>query len=60
MNELEDNILKNVMSQLDNLRSGKHQIEEVDRIRQEYEHKLKEQLMVQEVKLRAEMNQKLS
>ena len=47
VDSLEDNILKNVMSQIENIRVGKHQVDEVERIRKEYEHKLSEQMLVQ-------------
>lgn len=48
------------MGQIENIKVGRYQIDEVERIRKEYEHKLKEQMLRQEVTLRAEMNQKLS
>ena len=60
INQLEDGILKNVMTQVQNIRVGQHHLDEVEKIKKDYEQKLKEQLLVQEVKLRAEMNQKLS
>ena len=48
------------MNQVQNIRVGQYQLDEVEKIKKDYEQKLKEQLLVQEVKLRAEMNQKLS
>ena len=48
------------MTQVQNIRVGQHHLDEVEKIKKDYEQKLKEQLLVQEVKLRAEMNQKLS
>jgi hypothetical protein len=60
MNDLEDNILKNIMSQVEGIRIGRQQLTEVEKIRKEYEDKLTEQLRIQEVNLKAEMNLKLS
>lgn len=48
------------MNQVQNIRVGQYHLDEVEKIKKDYEQKLKEQLLVQEVKLRAEMNQKLS
>jgi hypothetical protein len=35
------------MSQIENIKVGRYQIDEVERIRNEYEHKLKEQMLRQ-------------
>lgn len=47
------------MGEVEGLRKGQP-FSQLEAMRQEYENKLKEQLVIQEVKLRAEMNQKLS
>jgi hypothetical protein len=39
---------------------GRQHLTEVEKIKKDYEDKLTEQLRIQEVNLRAEMNQKLS
>ncbi len=60
INDLEDNILKNILGQIESMKVGRQHLSEVDKIKQDYENKLAEQLRIQEVNLRAEMNQKLS
>ena len=47
MNELEDGILKNVMTQVQGIRTGQYHLDEVEKIKKDYEQKLKEQLLVQ-------------
>jgi hypothetical protein len=39
---------------------GRQQLDEIGQIKREYENKLQEELRIQSVNLRAEMNQKLS
>lgn len=60
INDLEDNILKNVLGEIRNIKVGQSHLDEVERLKKEYETKLADQLRMQEVNLRAEMNQKLS
>lgn len=60
INDLEDNILKNVLGEIRNIKVGQSHLDEAERLKKEYEAKLTEQLRMQEVNLRAEMNQKLS
>ena len=58
--QLEDNILKNLMAHVTNLQRNSSYLDEVAKVKQDYEQKMVEKLRVQEVDLRAEMNQKLS
>lgn len=60
INDLEDNILKNVLGEIRNIKVGQSHLDEAERLKKEYETKLTDQLRMQEVNLRAEMNQKLS
>lgn len=60
VNQLEEGILRNVMVQVENLRVGRSNLDEMEKMRKEYDEKLKEQLKIQEINLRAEMNQKIS
>lgn len=48
------------MVQVENLRVGRSNLDEMEKMRKEYDEKLKEQLKIQEINLRAEMNQKIS
>ena len=58
--QLEDNILKNLMAHVTNLQRNSSYLDEVAKVKQDYEQKMVEKLRVQEVDLRAEMNQRLS
>lgn len=48
------------MVQVENLRVSRSNLDEMEKMRKEYDEKLKEQLKIQEINLRAEMNQKIS
>ena len=52
-NELEDNILKNLMTHVSNLQRNTSYLDQVAKVREEYEQKMNEKLRVQEVNLRA-------
>lgn len=53
INDLEDNILKNVLGEIRNIKVGQSHLDEAEKLKKEYEAKLTEQLRMQEVNLRA-------